>query len=353
MNTKVSIVVPIYKIPIYALETCVNSLKDQEYNNCEIILVDDGSPDNCGQICDSYAQKDKRIKVIHKQNAGVSEARNTGIKESTGDFIMFVDGDDCLHPKAVLMMVVIALQNELDIVLCDYNRFYSKNPDFKTIQNQDHDLRIYSDKTSNVALRRKCLHEDNVYNIRFNGAPWGKMFSIKLIRDSKVLFDSSLVRSQDNHFNFIVFGKATRIGFINEKLYYYRQLPGSSVNRYRSNLFDISDLYIERISDSINQTSTPSDYSTTLIYVKIEKMLELLSNYSRSPKDDKDNALLYVKKAHKKWLSSLSAVQVFKLELNWLEKIRIVGLILKLYKLSLCFSLALHSVKMKLNNYRN
>ena len=265
---------------------------------------------------------------------------------------MFVDGDDCLHPRAVSIMIETAVSNNLDIALCDYQRFYSQDAYYPPIENNCK-AQIFESESDMVVLRRKCLHEDNVYNIRFNGAPWGKMFSNDLLKKTKVLFDSSLVRSQDNHFNFIVFGKAKKIGFVNEKLYYYRQLPGSSVNRYRSNLFDISNLYIERISDTVYQTSTPSDYTTTLIYVKLEKMLELLSNYSRSPKEDKDYALLYIKRAHTQWLPDLSAIQVFKLELNWLEKIRIAILTLKLYKLSLWLSLALHTMKTKLNNLRN
>ena len=76
MNIKVSIVVPIYKIPIYALEACVNSLKNQEYSNCEILLIDDGSPDNCGQVCDTLAENDTRVKVIHKQNQEIPELKN-------------------------------------------------------------------------------------------------------------------------------------------------------------------------------------------------------------------------------------------------------------------------------------
>ncbi len=351
MDAKVSIVVPVYKIPIYALESCVNSLKNQEYSNCEMLLIDDGSPDNCGNVCDTLAKSDNRIKVFHKQNAGVSEARNTGIKESTGDYIMFVDGDDCLHPKAVSMMIETVVNNHLDIALCDYKRFYSQDPYYSPIENNCA-VRIFESEADMVILKRKCLHEDNVYNIRFNGAPWGKIFSNDLIKKNKVLFDSSLIRSQDNHFNFRVFGVANNIGYINEKLYYYRQLQGSSVNRYRSNLYEISNLYIDRITKTINETEDRDEYVETLFYVKIEKMLELCSNYSRSPKQEKKVAVSYVKEARNNWMKDLTVAHLMSMQLNALEKFRIYLVLTGCYNSSLRVSELIRFLKLKMVKFR-
>ena len=95
-NEKVSIIIPVYKVEAYIRE-CLDSVIRQTYKNLEIILVDDGSPDQCGQICDEYAQEDSRIQVIHKENAGVSAARNTGIDAATGTYMIFADSDDVLH----------------------------------------------------------------------------------------------------------------------------------------------------------------------------------------------------------------------------------------------------------------
>ena len=89
----ISIVIPVYKVELY-LEKCIESIINQTYKNLEIIIVDDGSPDNCPQICDEYSKKDKRIKVIHKENGGLSDARNAGIDIATGKYIAFVDSDD-------------------------------------------------------------------------------------------------------------------------------------------------------------------------------------------------------------------------------------------------------------------
>ena len=90
---KISIIVPVYKVEKY-IDKCIKSIIDQTYENIELILVDDGSPDNCGKICDEYAAKDSRIKVIHKENGGLSSARNIGIENSIGDYIMFFDSDE-------------------------------------------------------------------------------------------------------------------------------------------------------------------------------------------------------------------------------------------------------------------
>ena len=99
MDEKISIIIPVYKVENY-LEKCIDSILCQTYRNLEVILVDDGSPDKCGEICDRYAAKDNRVKVIHKKNAGVARARNDGIDIATGDYISFIDSDDWIAENA-------------------------------------------------------------------------------------------------------------------------------------------------------------------------------------------------------------------------------------------------------------
>ena len=106
----VSIIVPIYKVEQY-LRRCLNSIVIQTYTNLEIILVDDGSPDNCPQICDEYAAKDKRIVVIHKENGGLSDARNVGLEKCIGQFIYFCDSDDEISPKCIEQLIEKYEQN--------------------------------------------------------------------------------------------------------------------------------------------------------------------------------------------------------------------------------------------------
>lgn len=111
----ISVIVPIYKVEAY-LPKCVDSLLNQTYRNLEIVLVDDGSPDGCGAICDDYAAKDSRIRVIHKQNGGLSSARNAGIDMAKGDYIAFVDSDDWLEPDAYESMLDAALRHDAPMV---------------------------------------------------------------------------------------------------------------------------------------------------------------------------------------------------------------------------------------------
>lgn len=115
----VSVIVPVYKVEKY-INKCVESIVNQTYDNIEIILVDDGSPDRCPEICDKWALKDSRIKVLHKENGGLSDARNAGLNIAKGEFIAFIDSDDYVHPQYIEIMYRIMIEHQADVVLCDY-----------------------------------------------------------------------------------------------------------------------------------------------------------------------------------------------------------------------------------------
>lgn len=121
---KISVIVPIYKVEDY-LDRCVQSIQHQTYENLEIILVDDGSPDACGRMCDQYAEKDRRIQVIHKQNGGLSDARNAGIEKAAGEYVAFVDSDDWLEPKMYEVLYHTIKKYDADIAECSYRNVYA------------------------------------------------------------------------------------------------------------------------------------------------------------------------------------------------------------------------------------
>ena len=121
----ISVVVPVYKVADL-LPKCVESILVQSYHNLEIILVDDGSPDNCGDICEQYAKKDHRIKVVHKKNGGLSSARNAGIDVHTGKYILFVDSDDYIDSKMIEILYQNLQATGADISICDYVPFSDK-----------------------------------------------------------------------------------------------------------------------------------------------------------------------------------------------------------------------------------
>ena len=119
----ISVIVPVYKVEQY-LEKCVNSISVQTYSNLEIILVDDGSPDKCGDICDSLAKKDNRIKVIHKPNGGLSSARNAGIDIASGQYIGFVDSDDSIEPYMYEKLLGLIKHDGTKLAVCAVNYIY-------------------------------------------------------------------------------------------------------------------------------------------------------------------------------------------------------------------------------------
>lgn len=126
MESKISVIVPIYNVEDY-LNECVDSLIEQDYSNLEIILVDDGSTDQCGSICDEYAIKDSRIKVIHKQNGGLSDARNAGIDVATGDYITFVDSDDVLSSDYISYLLNLLTEANADMACCQRTEIDAKS----------------------------------------------------------------------------------------------------------------------------------------------------------------------------------------------------------------------------------
>jgi glycosyltransferase involved in cell wall biosynthesis len=125
-SLKVSVIIPVYKVEEY-LDRCLTSVVNQTYTNLEIILVDDGSPDNSGALCDEWAKKDSRIRVIHKENGGQSSARNIAIKESTGKLLSFIDSDDFIDENMIKVLVKMHLESNCKMCCCSYFRYFDAN----------------------------------------------------------------------------------------------------------------------------------------------------------------------------------------------------------------------------------
>ena len=153
-DSKITIIIPVYKVEKY-IHQCIDSVIDQSYKNLEIILVDDGSPDKCPEICDDYAKKDKRIKVIHQENQGLSSARNTGIKASTGDYINFIDSDDWIEREAFQIALDTRNRWDADLVMWPYIREYENRSLKKEILPQN--LIVYEEEDLKKKLHRRIL----------------------------------------------------------------------------------------------------------------------------------------------------------------------------------------------------
>lgn len=177
MQPLISVIVPIYKVEDY-LKRCVSSIQAQTYSNLEIILVDDGSPDSCGTLCDSFAKEDERIVVIHKENGGLSDARNAGLDIAKGEFVAFVDSDDYIAPFFVETLYHALRETQSDTALCSYAVVDEERYDvFKEVD---------SDTPVNTYERRELLsnlydanHEDATYFI----VAWNKLYRRELWHD--------------------------------------------------------------------------------------------------------------------------------------------------------------------------
>ncbi len=221
----VSVIVPVYKVEKY-LNECVDSIINQTYKNIEIILVDDGSPDNCSKICDDYATKDNRIKVVHKENGGLASARNAGTDIANGEFITFVDSDDYILDTMVEKMVNLFENHNADVVQVSFTRgnFIKKNEEIKVFSNEE--------CINNYAL-------DNVVRPE----AWAKLYSAILMKENK--FNEKIKYAEDLELGLSLYKKFRKIVISNEELYYYRENPNgitsNSINEGR--LYEANILY--------------------------------------------------------------------------------------------------------------
>lgn len=200
----ISIIVPVYNLENY-IEKCIESLIKQTYTNIEIILINDGSIDNSSKILDKFVKMDKRIKVIHKTNEGVSKARNIGLENANGQYITFVDGDDTVEKNYVEFLYKSIIDNKSDISICGHKDIKDGNIVFET---KEIEINANSEQTL------KMLFETNY----FSTTVWGKMYKKELFNENK--FDTTLSIAEDLDLLYKIFGKGKSI-YINtkEKLY--------------------------------------------------------------------------------------------------------------------------------------
>lgn len=238
MSSLISIIVPIYKVENY-LEKCIESILNQTYKDIEIILVDDGSPDNCGKICDEYAKKDKRIKVIHKQNGGLSDARNFGIDLATGEYIIFVDSDDYIDRNMCRILLNYAKKYDADIVSCNFKDVYVNNVEKINKQCINKNLEI----VSNI----KALYKYFLKNTTDMVVVWNKLYKKKVFFDEKnVRFPKGKLH-EDMYTTYKLYYYASKIVFIDDILYYYfRHKDSITGSISKKNLLDKIDAVIEQ-----------------------------------------------------------------------------------------------------------
>lgn len=248
----ISIVVPVFNRELY-LKQSIESIINQTYKNLEIIVVDDGSTDTTSSICEFFSIKDKRIKVIHKANGGVSSARNIGIKVATGDAICFVDSDDTIENEYIEAMVSKWNEQKFELVICSIKDIYINKVNSRNI---------------NQKLSGKFF--DDYYKlINFLRGPVAKLYKLSIIKENGIRFPETISRGEDQIFNFTYYRHVKNYCFVNRNLYNY----------YHRDISSLSNSY------------TDKNYQDNLIKLKLERDFFYSSNIRMKEKLINDSAL--------------------------------------------------------------
>ena len=280
MEDLISVIVPIYNVEKY-LNKCIDSIINQKYKNLEIILVDDGSPDNSGKICDEYSKKDNRIKVIHKENGGVSSARNVGINNATGNWISFIDSDDWIEEDYINNLLSNAKKNNAEISMCGYNRVYetkvekiNANGDIKVFNSREFLIKALNPQTGIGFSHMKLIKRQAISDLHFND-------------DMKV--------AEDAFFNIKLSKNINKACFIGEALYNYRNNQTSIVKSFKS---DYAQMYLysmkicrEYIFEEYNDQEILQNYYNFVAY----HVLLVANNYCYHQDNNQKNKIRLLK----------------------------------------------------------
>ncbi|WP_248405999.1 glycosyltransferase [Butyrivibrio fibrisolvens] len=253
-NKCVSIVVPIYKVPEKYLRKCIESIQSQTLKDIQILLVDDGSPDNCGDICEEYASNDSRIILIHKDNGGLSSARNAGQRAATGEYLMFVDGDDWIEPDMCEKLYSIAQNTNVELVMCGMYRDYASSSDIYKIGLED--KKIY--------LGDECKKlQEKLFEYNCNIAVvYSKLIKKSLLDDNNIYHDEKLKQGAEGlEFNLRLFDKLNCATFTKESYYHYIY----NENSISSTSTDLNNELVVRCYSKILELINSSDNSKNLI----------------------------------------------------------------------------------------
>ena len=239
LKSKVSIIVPVYNAETTIVKM-VKSILDQREAGFELILVDDGSQDNSGRICDEYAARDSRVRVIHQSNAGVSAARNAGIEAACGEYIGFVDADDWIDPGMYERMLQEAARTGADVVMCDAVTAYS---DGRT------EADTITQLSENTVLQKADFDPNRL--LEMAGSACRCIYRKKLLDAYNIRFPRGVKFSEDRIFNLYAFGRANTIAYIKEPYYYRYVNAESAVHRFHADYYEAYTAAAKEIEKAI------------------------------------------------------------------------------------------------------
>lgn len=278
---KISIIIPVYTVQEQYLRECLDSIAAQDMQEMECLLISDGAPDKEESICREYCAKDSRFRFIHKEHAGVSAARNLGIKEAQGEYVTFVDSDDWIERNTCSSYFKIAQEKNTDILVTSF-----------FIESHEHEERCYFlyKHSGNIPKEKSLsasIHPTKASHSCFT-AVYAKLYKRNLL--TNINFDESLSIGEDRFFAFCCYQKAKNIFFLKEAFYHYRYNEKSAFRSFRSDFINDFFLYIEKFQ-TYNNNAFKKEISKEA-YVALYYCWNQLSNYSL-PHNQKN---LFVKK---------------------------------------------------------
>ena len=266
---EVSVVVPVYNVEDY-IERCLDSIINQNFKHIEIIAINDGSTDSSLSILKHYSCKDKRIRIIDSSNKGVSNARNLGVREARGDFIVFVDSDDWIDKDMIKKMYTYLKKEKADLVMCTYVREFKNRSKEKIFDLPN--VCIYGENDIKDKLLRKLVGPignelSNPEYLDALGTVWGKMYRSEILKNNDFRFvDLKYIGSgEDTLFNIYAFNKFKRVVIINEPMYHYwKDNPNSITTGSISNFLEKRKNYFTIIRSFINENKLGDEFHKAL-----------------------------------------------------------------------------------------
>lgn len=256
MNPKISVIVPVYKAEKY-LHRCVDSILAQTFIDFEVLLIDDGSPDRSGEICDEYAVKDPRVRVFHKENGGVSSARQSGIDNAQGEYTIHADPDDWVEPNMLEELYAKAKEDDADMVICDY---YVNNVERQIYEKQE---------PSGLG------HETVLCELfqQLHGSCCNKLVKRACYIKYNVQFDIELSFCEDLYFHACLLKNNIKISYLSEAFYHYDQIINSNsiVGHYTKETYDYDKMLFERFSDLLYNTSAFILCKSSIAYMLLSR----------------------------------------------------------------------------------
>lgn len=263
--TKISIIVPIHKIERY-LRQCIDSILAQTFTDFELLLIDDGSPDECPAICDEYAKKDARIRVFHKPNGGLTSARNCGLDNAKGEWIMHIDGDDWVAPTYIEELYNAAIKNDADIAICGFRFAYE---DGRYIE--EHPTLWDNNKSASL----------NRYIASTWTTAWGSIHKSSLYKDNNIRSPKNITFCEDFHLMVRLCYFADKVVSIDRPLYNYRQQSSSIMHNIDERTWMSARIVYKEIIDFFRKYGEIETYKKTLSWRTINAVKNITLDSSR------------------------------------------------------------------------